>query len=212
MRKTIAMSLSVLLHPMLMPTYGLLILFFGMKGTVYDYITPTTLKWRLTFIVLVFTFIFPSLNIYLLYKLRRIGDITLSNQRERTFPYLVTSLFYFGLFYLLLDVNLWPEIKLFILGAGLAILLTALINSVTKISAHMVGIGGLIGAILALSYLIRFDTMLIIAALFLVAGLVGTARLLLQAHSAEQIYMGFGLGLLVQLTLMYLGLGGGLLS
>ena len=212
MRKTIATALSVLLHPMLMPTYGILLFFFGMKGSVYDYMTPEPLKWRLAVIVLVFTFIFPSINIFVLYKLQRIGDITLSDQKERTFPYLVTSLFYFGLFYLLMDVNLWPEIKLFILGAGLAILLTALINTITKISAHMVGIGGLTGVTIALSYLARLDLMGAIVIMIVVAGVIGAARLVLSAHTAQQVYLGFGLGLLVQVTMLFIGLGGGFLA
>lgn len=101
-----------------------------------------------------FSFVFPVVNILVLYKLKRIPSITLSEQKDRTYPYIVTALFYFGLFYLLMDVNIWPSIKLFIIGGGLAILLTALVNLKYKISAHMVGLGGLLGILISVSYLI----------------------------------------------------------
>src|SRR6476661_5444732 len=150
-----SLLVSVLFHPLLMATYGCLLLLFGIKFTVYDYLTSFETKWRITTIIFIFSFVFPVANIYILYRLKRIPALTLSNQRDRTFPYIMTSLFYFGLFYLLMDINIWATIKLFVAGAGLAILLTAIINLKYKISAHMVGLGGLLGALISVSYLIR---------------------------------------------------------
>ena len=186
-----------------MATYGCLLLFFGIKDTVYDFLTPYDTKWRISVIVFIFSFVFPVLNIYILYRLKRIPSITLSNQRDRTFPYIMTSVFYFGLFYLMMDINIWPSLKLFIIGAGLAILCTALINRWTKISAHMVGIGGLLGVIISVSYLIRFDMTVFYLAIIMVAGLVGFSRLVLEEHQPSQIYAGFLLGLLMQMGLFF---------
>jgi len=186
-----------------MATYGCVLLFFGIPNTVYDYLTPFDTKWRVTLIVFMFSFIFPILNIYVLYKMKRVPSITLSSQRDRTFPYIMTSVFYFGLFYLMIDVNIWPSLKMFIIGAGLAILLTALINLKTKISAHMVGVGGLLGVIISVSYLIKFEMTIYYAAIILVSGVVGTARLVLGEHKPAQIYLGFLLGLSLQLTLFF---------
>src|SRR5687767_15944603 len=92
---------SIVLHPLLIATYGCLLLFFAIKDTVYDFLTSPGIKWRITMIVFLFSFLFPVLNIYILYKMKRIPAITLSRQRDRTIPYFMTSLFYFGLFYLL---------------------------------------------------------------------------------------------------------------
>jgi hypothetical protein len=201
--RTFALIVSVLFHPLLMATYGCLLLFFGIKDTVYDFLTPFDTKWRISIIVFIFSFIFPVLNIIILYRLRRIPSITLSNQRDRTFPYLMTSVFYFGLFYLMMDINIWPSLKLFVIGAGLAILVTALINLRTKISAHMVGIGGLLGVIISVSYLIKFDMTPFYVAIILIAGLVGFSRLVLEEHKPFQIYAGFLLGLFIQLGLFF---------
>lgn len=186
-----------------MATYGCLLLFFGIKNTVYDFLTEPETKWRISLVVFMFSFIFPVLNIYILYKLKRIPGITLSNQRDRTFPYVMTSLFYFGLFYLLMDINIWPSIKLFIVGGGLAILLTALINLKSKISAHMVGVGGLLGVLISVSYLIKFDMTPFYILIIVLAGFIGFARLQLQEHKPSQLYMGFCLGLIVQVSLFF---------
>jgi membrane-associated HD superfamily phosphohydrolase len=187
-----------------MATYGCLLLFFGIKNTVYDYLTAFDTKWRISFIVFMFSFIFPVTNIFILYKLKRLPSLTLSDQSTRTFPYIMTSLFYFGLFYLLMDVNIWPSVKLFIIGGGLAILLTALINLKTKISAHMVGIGGLLGVLISVSFLIKFDMTLFYVLVIIVAGLVGFARLQLNEHKPYQIYSGFFLGFFVQTVLFFI--------
>ena len=196
--KGISLFISVLFHPLLMATYGCLLLLFGIRYTVYDYLTSFVTKWRITLIVFVFSFVFPLLNIYILYKLKRLPALTLSNQRDRTFPYLMTSLFYFGLYYLLMDVNIWTTIKFFIVGAGAAILLTALVNMRYKISAHMVGIGGLLGALVSVSYLIQFDMTIYYIPVILLAGIIGWARLSLGEHRPSQIYSGFLLGFIVQ--------------
>lgn len=188
---------------MLMCTYGCLLLFFGIHNTVYDYMTAFETKWRISLIVFVFSFLFPVINILILYKLKRIPSLTLSRQSDRTFPYVMTAVFYFGLFYLMLDVNIWNVIKLSVAGAGLTILLTAIINLKYKISAHMVGIGGLLGVLISISYLIRFDMTPFYMAVVVLAGLLGFARLVLEEHRPSQIYSGFLLGLLVQTGLFF---------
>lgn len=202
-----ALLISVVLHPLLMCTYGCLLLFFGIPDTMYDYLTTVEDKWRITFVVFVFSFLFPVINIYLLYKLKRIPTLTLSGQKDRTFPYLITALFYFGLFYLMFDIRIWSVIKLSIFISGFAILLTALINLRYKISAHMVGIGGLLGALISISIITPFNITLFFVPLILLAGLTGFARLKLEEHRPSQVYAGFFLGLITQ-TILFLTMQG----
>lgn len=191
------------MHPLLMATYLCLLFFFGIHNTVYDYLTPFETKWRISLIVFFFSFVFPVLNIYILVKLKRIPDLTLSNQDDRTFPYFITALFYFGLFYLLMDINIWNSVKLFIIGGTVSILLSTLINLKYKISAHMVGLGGLLGVLISVSYLIHFDMTPYYIITIVVAGIVAFARLFLNEHKPAQIYLGFFLGLIVQTSLFF---------
>jgi len=184
-----------------MASYACLLLFFGFKDSVFELMTSTGSKWQITITVFAFTFMLPVLNIYLMYKLKRIHSLMLSNRNERTFPYIMTAIFYFGLFYLFYDLRIWGTIKIFVFCAGTAILLTALINLKYKISAHMVGLGGLIGMMVSLSMLLHYDMMIFILIAVIISGLVGSSRIFLKEHSPSQIYSGFFLGLCCQFIL-----------
>lgn len=186
-----------------MATYGSALLLFGLKNSVYDFLTPDPLKWRLVFLVFTMSFLLPLLNIYLLYKLGRIPSFLLSNRSERGFPYLITSLFYFGLVYLLLEINIWNTLKLFLFGGGVAIVLTALINLRFKISAHMVGMGGLLGVLISVAYLLKLDLSLLYITLVVLSGAVASARMYLGEHRYGELLLGFVLGVLVQSTLFF---------
>jgi len=150
-----------------------------------------------------FSFILPVINIYILYRLNRISSLKMENQSERTFPYVLTSCFYFGLFYLFLDLNIWPGIKVLIFGGGVTILLTAIINMKYKISAHMVGIGGLLGSLMVIANTLKYNATSQIIILVLIAGIIATARLYLKAHEPRQIYSGFFLGLITQVLVFF---------
>ena len=67
----------------------------------------------------------------------------------------------------------------------------------------MVGIGGLLGVLISVSYLIKFDMTLFYILVILMGGLVGFSRLMLNEHKPSQLYFGFLLGLIVQIGLVY---------
>ncbi len=202
--KAIANVISNLCHPLLMATYGCLLVFFGLTNTIYYAFTPLQLKLVLTLTVFAFTFLLPALNLIILYKLNYVSSLRIEKRQERTFPLIMTSLCYFGLFYMIYDFNIWPAIKLFILGGGLCILFTAVINLWWQISAHMVGVGGLLGALLAIGYYLQTPVFTAISICILLAGCIGFARLFLKAHTPAQVYAGFIFGCLFQFSLFFL--------
>ena len=146
----------------------------------------------------------PVFNLLILYKLKYVTSLKIENRKERTFPLIMTSLCYFGLFYMIYDFNIWPAIKLFILGGGLCILCAAIINLWWQISAHMIGIGGLIGALLAICFYMQMPVLMAICVCLIIAGGIGFARLQLNAHTPHQVYVGFIFGCLIQFSLFFL--------
>ena len=131
--------------------------------------------------------------------------------KERIIPYSSAALYYFALFYLLHHAN-FPEfyrvtvidfLNLLNLGAATCILLTLLINFKWKISAHTIGIGGLTGGVLGMMYRLQLDLHYLFIALLFCSGIVAYARLKLNAHSPAQVYVGFALGFLIELSLMF---------
>jgi hypothetical protein len=75
-------------------------------------------------------------------------------------------------------------------------LLVGLISIYWQISAHSVGIGGVVGIVAGI--ITKFgetDLVLVLAALIMLTGMVASARLRLNAHTPAQIGAGLMLGL-----------------
>lgn len=202
--KNFASFISYIFHPLLVATYGCLLIFFGLTGSIYYVFTPLKLKLIITVTVFAFTFLLPVLNMLILYKLNYISSLKLEKRRERIFPLIMTALCYFGLFYMVYDLGIWPAVKLFILGAGICILCAAIIHVWWQISAHMIGFGGLIGALLALSYFLQMPLFAVLSLAIIVAGTIGFSRLYLNSHTPAQVYAGFIFGCLMQFSLFFL--------
>lgn len=199
-----AQIISLLFHPLLMATYGCLLLFFCLTNSIYFIFTPFRVKLVITLTVFAFTFLLPVLNLLILYKMKYVSSLKIEERKERTFPLLISAFCYLGLFYLIYDFNIWPAIKLFVLGAGIGILITTAVNFWWQISAHMIGVGGMFGAMVALSVYLQMPLFFCLSGCLFIAGLVGFARLKLNAHSPAQVYVGFLTGLTIQLSLFML--------
>lgn len=202
--KTIANIISYVFHPLLIATYGCLLVFFGLVGSIYYVFTPLKLKIIITVTVFAFTFLLPVLNMFILYRFNYISSMKLENRRERIFPLLMTALCYFGLYYMIYDLGIWPAIKLFILGGGLCIFSAAIIHLWWQISAHMIGIGGLAGILLAMGWVLQVPVFAALTLAILLAGIIGFSRLFLDAHTPRQVYAGFIFGCLMQFSLLFL--------
>ncbi len=64
---------------------------------------------------------------------------------------------------------------------------------------HTTGIGGLCGVFFACLLIWGIDTRLLFGFLFFIAGMVGSARLILKAHTSAQVYAGFMAGFVPQI-------------
>ena len=76
----------------------------------------------------------------------------------------------------------------------------ALINAKWKISMHCAGAGGAIGALVAYSLIFYFNPVGWLCLLILIAGLVGSSRMLLRQHTLWQVLAGTFLGILLGFT------------
>lgn len=196
----ISKIISYFFHPLLMTTYGFIFIFFT-KNYISTF-TPYNLKWIILSITFVFTFLLPAANALLLLKMGRINSLEMETTNERIIPYLSTALYYFALYYLFYNAKFPGVFKILVLGAAISIFLTFLINFKWKISAHTIGIGGITGAALGISYRMAIDMQLIVMLLILLSGIVAYARLNLNTHTPSQVYMGFFMGFFVELLLM----------
>jgi membrane-associated phospholipid phosphatase len=120
----------------------------------------------------------------------------MESSKDRTLPYLGAVVYYFALYYLFYDFDIPSIFKILILGAAISLLVLCIINLKWKISAHTIGVGGLVGA------MIGIELYYLLILVVIVSGFVGFARLNLKAHSPNQVYAGFLLGLTIELLLV----------
>lgn len=198
-----AKIISYLLHPLLMPTYGILLVLN--LETYIALITPPVVKKAVYVITFVSTFLFPAVSVLILLKFKSISDLEIRARADRKLPYIITAVSYTAGYYLI--VSLIPVSKvlnLLLLGANAGVIIGLIINYWWKISAHMIGIGGVLGIVVGLAFRLSADLRNVIALIAVLAGLVGYARLKLKAHSPEEVYAGFIVGFFLEFILLIL--------
>ncbi len=183
---------SIVFHPLLMPSIGLFLIFN--IGSHITYV-PIAVKRIIYITVFVSSCLLPISIIPMLLALKQIKTIYLKSRKERVWPMFITGLFFFVGFYFL---SLIPAVPAFILkyisATIIAVYASLIITFYWKISIHMVGIGGLAGGLLAFVFMLGIDLHLLMSVILAVAGLLGVARLYLDAHTPAQVYAGFMLG------------------
>jgi len=184
---------SILFHPLLIPTLGFLLLF---NSGFYFAVIPWSLKRFILLVVFLSTCILPALSIGLLSFSPRF-DIKMEKGTDRVLPLILSSFFYYIGYLILKRLPLFPIYQLFLIASILVQIALIIISLSWKISAHSAAIGGLVGGFFALAFRLQESPVLILLTLIFIAGMVGTARLILEKHTSSQVYAGFLLGLLI---------------
>ena len=184
-----ALFLSYVLHPAMAPVVGVSFLLL---------LSPYYIADKLFFLVVTYvfcgTYIFPMLMILMLKKLRIIGSIHLPTAKERKFPFLTSTLFYFLTAQSVRNFPIPRNVSIYLFAGVALLLIMFILLRYTKISAHMAGMGSITGLFIYISAFYKINLIYILVGIIVLAGLLGTARLVLKAHSSFEIYLGFILG------------------
>ena len=202
MEEKAAKIISVIFHPLLIPTYALLLLIN--TNTHFTLVLPENYRYITVSFVFLSSFVLPTLAMLILLKMGKINSLEMKSRQERTLPLFIVAGFFYGTYYLL---NQGPHLALFnifMLGATLLVIMSLLINYFTKISIHMVALGGMFGTFAGFSLVFNLNLTFLLYLIALISGLTGFARLKLGAHSPSQIYLGFTLGTVFMLGLFLL--------
>lgn len=192
-----------------MPTLVFGVLLFQVPGVLGVDVFSATLRLSLLVLIFVGTFGIPSLLIYYLYRSGYVQTLQLTTLADRRLPFFLTALIYTFLTFLFafrmqLISTVAPEIAVLLGSIALSVLLVGIISLYWQISAHSVGMSGVVGIIAGV--LLKFSqTDLFIPLLLsvLLTGLVGSARLKLNTHTPAQIGAGVALGLSVSLMAVF---------
>ena len=189
-----AHALSVLLHPVFMPLLTL-VLAFRLDPHISFFLAPVA-QWFTFGMVAVMTVVFPLTSALLLWRGGAIGSLAMPLRQERIVPLLMTLLYLLMCLYLLHRGPHHPATLSLFTGVVAAVGITLLVTLRWRISAHMVGMGGLLGALSGLQALHGTFLPLELAWAILLCGALGSARLLVGGHTGGQVAAGTAAGFL----------------
>jgi len=199
----LAQVISILGHPIFMPLYA-----FGLLIYTNPYINmmvSTGSRYFIITILVVFTITLPVITALLFKLFGLIDSVFMKTTKERMWPFIITLIWYYMGYKLFNKIQVPQSLNLLMIGTISVISLAIIITSRWKISIHMLGIGGVIGAIIGISQRFQFDHSLLLIVLFLFAGLIGYSRLKTKSHNYQQIYIGFIIGLVIEwICVLYL--------
>ena len=184
-----ARVLSLLFTPFYLPVIGLSVLF------TFSYLSllPWLYKIEVVALVYFFTVLMPTFMIYIYRKCQRWSLIELG---RRAVPYLISIVCYFSCIYLMQRLYIPRFMGSIVVAALIVQIVCAIINNWWKISTHTAAIGGVGGALLAFAEIFGYNPIGWLCVIILVAGLLGSSRMILRQHSLQQVLAGFGVGLL----------------
>ncbi len=185
-----ARIISLCFTPFYLPIVGQILLFsFSYMGVL-----PLSYKLSMLTTVYIFTILIPALMIHFYRRYQGWTSKELGIKERRVVPYIISIVSYFGCFFLL-EYRNTPRVLSIILVAALFIQMAcAFINIWWKISTHTAAIGGVAGALVIYSIAFSFNPLWWLSVVILVAGMVGSARMILRQHSLSQVVAGFFVG------------------
>lgn len=188
---------SYVFHPMLMGTYLFALMIFILPAALY----PINTKSQLIFLVLIFVITF-ALPVFMLSILKTFGSIksfTLETREERIFPFIMILVLYASFTYMLTyRISIHDNVFKFLLIIDALVLIATLLTLFYKVSIHAIGSMGLAGILIPLNKE-SDNTFLFWATIGVVvlAGIVMSARLQLNAHTPRQVLVGAMAGFLI---------------
>jgi hypothetical protein len=173
---------------------------------LYFLLTPNNLTSdkKLTILGLIFTvtYLIPLLILILFRKLKIIKSYETYSIKERKLPVGLMII----LFYLLGNtIDNIGSLGLLFYATSLGLLLIYLLFFLNiKASVHLLSLGLLLGFFMVLSNVYSHSYILLIILIFILSGILGSARLHLKAHTTREIYIGFFVGLIAPLAINFI--------
>ncbi|MGY5351776.1 hypothetical protein ACXGQW_04315 [Wenyingzhuangia sp. IMCC45533] len=190
--------LSVVLHPVFLPTIATLI---------YLLVLPQPLHFAQQSLVFAMVFgatcLVPLLTLYLLKLVGYIKTFQAESIQERKLPVVIMIVNYLFLAQVLQEIWQLRELTILAYSTAIGLIITSfLFYAKTKLSLHILGMAGIISFALLYGANYQYANKTI-ALLVLLLGALATARLQLKAHNFREVILGLSFGLLTPMLLSY---------
>jgi hypothetical protein len=196
--KKLANIVSLVFHPIVVPIYGVFAI------TTLHLIVATKLnaqpKALLLSMYCILLSILPLLGVMFLLNKYKIQDLAAISLGERRLAAWALCLVY-GLEFWFLDNYFFHSfLRLFVLALCLSSGVLAMVSAYKKISFHVFAWSGLLVLITVLARLNSSMFIFLLLGVLIITGLVASARLALNAHTKQEVYLGFFVGLICNIA------------
>ena len=195
----VARITSIVFTPFSIPFLAFLVLFLFS----YLRIMPILYKGIVFGIVYCFTILTPTITIFLFRKINGFARQELSERKKRYVPILLTIISYVFCLLMMRKLNI-PWYMTGIIFVSLVIsIICILVNLKWKLSEHMAGMGGIIGGLVSFSALFSYNPVVWLCLFILIAGILGSARIVLGHHTLGEVLSGFVVGLVCSFLILH---------
>ena len=195
----IARLVSAIFTPFSIPFLAFLILF------LFSYLSIMPIQYKLIVlgIVYCFTIMIPVLAIFIFKKINGFSAQELGERKKRYVPFFLTITSYVFCLLMMNRLNIPWYMSGIILAALIMMVICIVVNLKWKLSEHMAGAGAVIGGLVAFSALFGYNPVWWLCLFILVAGVLGTARIILGHHTLGEVMGGFAVGFICSLMVLH---------
>lgn len=199
--------ISYIFHPLMMLTFIICIFLlvnpylFG-RSSIKD-------GWWIIFQVFQTTFLLPAFAVLMMKHLGLVQSLEMEERTDRIIPYISSGIFYIWVYMSVKSNSAFPIVfDIAVLGSTISLFMAFFVNNFSKVSAHATGVGGLISSTLVMMHWFSFRSFYwgnaqieipvyrVLMTVILIAGMVCSARLYLNAHDGKDIVQGLFIGFL----------------
>lgn len=194
-----ARVISAIFMPFSIPFLAFLILF------LFSYLRIMPIQYKLIVlgVVYCFTILMPTLTIFLFRKINGFSPEDLGERKRRFMPFLLTITSYVFCLVMMHRLNVPWYMTGIILAALIMMVICIVVNLKWKLSEHMAGVGAIVGGLVSFSALFGYNPVWWLCLFILIAGVLGTARIILQHHTLGEVLVGFAVGLICSLLVLH---------
>lgn len=195
----VARVTSMVFTPFSIPFLSFLILF------LFSYLSIMPMQYKLIVlgIVYCFTILTPTITIFLFRKINGFGIQEMSERKKRYVPILLTIISYVFCLMMMMKLNIpWYMVGI-ILASLFVSVICIFVNLKWKLSEHMAGIGGVVGGLISFSALFSYNPVGWLCTFILIAGVLGSARIVLGHHTLGEVIGGFAVGLVCAILVLH---------
>jgi len=191
--------ISYVLHPIFLPTYAIAFLLWS--NPYYFMPIQSSNAFTLFANVVLNSVLLPLMILTGFKRLDLIKDLELSERKQRALPFLVIIAFLMWTYLVVVRLPFSELISDVVLGAFISMMCAYFINVLyVKVSLHTIGMGNFLAIVLVASAVSLYGLAEIFMITIILAGLVGTSRLILKAHYPYEVYLGYMVGFVAQVV------------